>query len=171
MRLFIAINFNEKILNALTGFQKGLKDRGVKGNFSKSENLHITLAFIGEYDDPDRILEVMEQVTFAPFDINLEGVGCFGDIFWAGLSENKALAGYVKRLRNELAKQDIPFDKKRFSPHITLIRKADYRGGEMIPAENPPKGRMMATKVSLMKSERGKHGMIYTELGNIQSSI
>lgn len=170
MRLFIAINFDENILKALTGFQRELKDLGVRGNFSKRENLHITLAFIGEYNDPDKVLEAMAQVTFDPFDIILEGVGNFGDIFWAGLSENKDLAGYVKRLRKELELYGIPFDRKRFSPHITLIRRADYRGGEMVPAENPPEGRMRAEEVSLMRSDRGKQGMIYTELGSVRSN-
>ena len=49
MRLFIAILFEENIINALTHFQDNLKAKGVKGNFSRRENLHITLAFIGEY--------------------------------------------------------------------------------------------------------------------------
>jgi 2'-5' RNA ligase len=34
----------------------------------------------------------------------------------------------------------------------------------MIPVSDPPKGRMTVTGISLMKSERGKNGMIYTEL-------
>ena len=34
----------------------------------------------------------------------------------------------------------------------------------MIPISNPPKGRMRATHISLMKSERGKNGMIYTDI-------
>lgn len=49
MRLFIAIQFEEKILDALNDFQDDLKEKGVTGNYTKRENLHITLAFIGEY--------------------------------------------------------------------------------------------------------------------------
>ena len=77
------------------------------------------------------------------------------------------LIGYVKRLRRALAEQGIPFDKKRFSPHITLIRKYSCRGGREISVSDPPKGSMVATKVSLMRSERGKNGMIYTEIGSV----
>ena len=55
MRLFIAILFEEKIINALTQFQDNLKAKGVKGNYSRRENLHITLAFIGEYGNPDEV--------------------------------------------------------------------------------------------------------------------
>ena len=46
MRLFIAIQFDENILDALMDFQADLKSQGVTGNYTKRENLHITLAFI-----------------------------------------------------------------------------------------------------------------------------
>ena len=167
MRLFIAIQFDKKIVDALTDFQNDLKRMGVTGNYTRRENLHITLAFIGEYGNPDDIIEAMENVDFRPMDISLDGVGNFGEIFWVGLKDNPELKGYVKRLRHELADRGIPFDKKKFSPHITLIRKANYKGGKAIPVENAPQGKMTATRVSLMKSERGKNGMIYTEIGEV----
>ena len=166
MRLFIALQFDNSILDALTDFQDDLRARGVTGNYTARENLHITLAFIGDYGAPDAVLEAMEQVEFTPFDIRLDGVGSFGDLFWVGIGKNPGLEAYVRRLRRELAARDIPFDKKHFSPHITLIRKAAYHGGA-IPAQEAPKGRMRAETVSLMKSERGKHGMIYTEIGAV----
>ena len=37
----------------------------------------------------------------------------------------------------------------------------------VIPVSDPPKGSMVAARVSLMRSERGKNGMIYTEIGSI----
>ena len=59
MRLFIAIQFEEKIIDAITDFQDDLKAQGVTGNYTPRENLHITLAFIGEYGKPDDILDAM----------------------------------------------------------------------------------------------------------------
>ena len=167
MRLFIAIRFDENMLDALTDYQESLKAREVEGNYTRRENLHITLAFIGDYGNPDDVLDVMEQVPFRPFDIAMDGVGSFGDLLWARLADNPGLAAYVKRLRRALSAQNISYDKKRFSPHITLIRKASYRGGGAVPAEEPPKGSMTAYKVSLMRSDRGKQGMIYTEIGSV----
>ena len=165
MRLFIALQFDDNILDALTGFQDDLKNKGVTGNFTRRENLHITLAFIGDYGNPDKVLDVLEQVEFDPVEISLGGVGSFRDIFWAGIKDSPELAGYVRRLRRELSAQGIPYDKKKFAPHITLIRKASYIGGGNIPVDDPPAGNMTATRAVLMKSERGKRGMIYTELG------
>ena len=168
MRLFIAIQFEKKILDALNDFQDDLTAKGVTGNYTKRENLHITLAFIGDYGNPDDVLEAMEQVDFRPFDIALDGVGSFGELFWVGLKDNPQLDGYVKKLRRILAENDIPFDRKRFSPNITLIRKYSYKGGLEIPVSESPKGHMKVTRVSLMRSERGKNGMIYTEIGAIE---
>ena len=165
MRLFIAIRFDDEILGALTGLQKSLRERRVTGNYTSAENLHLTLAFIGDYDDPEAVLETIDRAEFRPMELALEGVGCFGDLFWVGLADNKALKVYVKRLRRELAEAGIPFDRKTFSPHITLIRKVSVPGGGPVPVPEAPVGRMRATHVSLMRSDRGKNGMIYTEIG------
>ena len=167
MRLFIAIQFYDEILDALSGFQSELREQGVKGNFTSEENLHLTLAFIGDYNDPEAVLDAMEASNFRPFDINLDGVGHFGDLFWMGLADNPALHAYVKRLRHCLAEAGIPFDKKRFSPHITLIRRAEYKYGDEIPVYDVPEGKMRVENISLMRSDRGKNGMIYTEVGVI----
>lgn len=167
MRLFIAIQFDESMLDSLVQFQSGLRAQRVTGNFTVRENLHLTLAFIGDFNDPEAVLEAMEQSAFRPMDLRLEGVGTFGDLFWVGLAENKALHAYVKRLRRELAAVGIPFDSKRFSPHVTLIRRASVPGGGIIPVENAPQGSMTASRVSLMRSDRGKNGMIYTEVGYV----
>ena len=61
MRLFIAIQFNEQMLDALTKLQNDLRAMGVTGNYTKRENLHLTLAFIGEYGRPGDVLDAMEQ--------------------------------------------------------------------------------------------------------------
>lgn len=163
MRLFIAIRLDDNIKNALTAVQKTLRANRVGGNYTKVENLHLTLAFIGEYGDPDRVLEVIRSVPFEPIPIPLQGFGSFGDLYWCGLARADELTAYVRRLRRALAEADIPFDRKRFSPHITLLRRAVF---DRMPGVIVPEASMTAERVSLMRSERGKNGMIYTELGN-----
>ncbi|MCR4892057.1 MAG: RNA 2',3'-cyclic phosphodiesterase [Lachnospiraceae bacterium] len=167
MRLFIAIEFDEAFLQPLIDLQEDMRSLGVGGNYTKRENLHLTLAFIGDYGDPGAVLDAMGEAAFQPFPIRLHGVGSFGDLFWVGLEKNEELMKLVKRLRRALACQGIPFDRKRFSPHITIIRKTSYRGGEAIPVTEPPYGHMTVGRISLMRSDRGKNGMIYTELGSV----
>ena len=161
MRLFIAIKLNSELRNALTDVQKHLIRRGIRGNYTNTDNLHITLAFIGEYDEPDFVTEVISEVPFSPFPISLSTLGHFGNLWWVGLDDNDELDSYVKRLRKALSEAGIPFDKKKFSPHITLIRKAIGT----LPAVSVPKTVMSVDHISLMRSERGPKGMIYTEIG------
>ena len=80
MRLFISIQFEPNMIQALTDFQEELRKISAVGNYTKEENLHLTLAFIGEYGNPEDVLDAMENVDFQPFDIQLEGMGCFGDL-------------------------------------------------------------------------------------------
>lgn len=127
MRLFIAIQLDDHLKDALTAMQSAMRAARVDGNYTKVENLHLTLAFIGEYGDPDRVLEVLRSVPFTPIPLRLQGFGCFGDLYWCGLAEQNGLDAYVRRLRRALAEAEIPFDRKRFSPHITLLRKASVR--------------------------------------------
>ncbi len=183
MRLFISIQLNDEMKHALRRIQHAMQSQGVQGNFTREENLHLTLAFIGEYPDPEDVLDVMEQIEFEPFDIRLDGVGSFGSLWWAGIDSvgedefdgSDALRNLAKHLRRGLADAGIPFDRKKFSPHITLVRKPQMRNGHggrnlAIPEavlEDLPMAEMLVEHVSLMRSERGKHGMIYTELGRI----
>ena len=167
MRLFIAIRLNDEIRGGLAEIQSFLRNRGVSGNFTKLENLHLTLAFIGEYADPEGVLDAMRGVPFAPFSIRLDGFGSFGDLYWCGIGENNGLSAYVKRLRRALAESGIPFDRKKFSPHITLIRKASFDRSRGFPGVTVPDASMEADRVSLMRSDRAKSGMVYTEIGQV----
>lgn len=167
MRLFIAIQPNDEMKAALKDMQSDMRRRGVRGNYTRPENLHLTLAFIGEHPDPEAVLEAMDGVDFAPFPLGLDGLGHFGDLWWAGLDGGEALAACVRRLRRALAEGDIPFDRKRFTPHITLLRRAVWDGRADLPAVSVPAAETMAAEIVLMRSDRGKSGMIYTPLGSV----
>ncbi len=163
MRLFLAIKLSKPMKDALIGAQNEFYDRGVRGSYTSEENLHLTLAFIGEYPDPEAVLEALADVSYAPFALSLEGLGCFGDLWWAGMRPSPPLTALARKIRYALAQGNIPFDRKRFSPHITLLRRArgDMPGLEMGEAS------MIVEAFSLLRSDRGRNGMIYTELGQI----
>ena len=163
MRLFIAINLSEAMRDALTAAQDEMYGKGIRGNFTPRENMHLTLAFIGEYPDKEEVMDALSSVTFSAFSLSLSGLGCFRDLWWAGMDESVPLAAVARRIRRALAEHNIPFDRKRFSPHITLLRKAV---GTM-PGIRIETVSMAVERISLMRSDRGKHGMIYTEVGAI----
>ena len=167
MRLFIAVNLSAEMKAALKETQKSMRAHGVRGNYTPDENLHLTLTFIGEVPNAEPVLDALADVVFTPFDLSLDGIGCFGDLWWAGIQDSAALSAVVRRIRRALAANDIPFDRKRFSPHITLLRKASRSVGatRFVPAS------MMVNTISLMSSKRGRNGMIYTEIGAIEAEL
>ena len=166
MRLFIAIQLDPNIKQALTDAQNELRQRGFKGRFTDIANMHLTLAFIGEFNDPDLVLEVMEQVKFEPFVLRLGGyIGNFGTLLWAGVEQAPQLEKYVKGLRHALSEAQIPFDGKKFHPHITLMRNAQGKRGfsDIVIG----KEETSVSSISLMRSDFGKHGAVYTELCSV----
>ena len=161
MRLFIAIRLSDEMKKALVTCMHDLKKQGIEGNYVPAQNLHMTLAFLGEYDDPAKVKEVIRKVPLPEFRLALSEKGNFGNILWAGVKGNQKLKTYVKDLRAALAAEGIPFDKEKFVPHITLIRK--------VSAKNPyqvhlPKADMTVRKASLMRSEQKNGKMVYKEL-------
>ena len=169
MRLFIAINFDENMTDALIEMQDDLMRCGVNGNFIREENLHMTLVFIGENDEPERIEEIMRDVPLRSFTIKVSGMRWFKDMVFANIDDNPDLNDYVKRLRRALSDNDIDFDKKKFVSHITLVRRAERTKNIPMQSEGIVEESMRVNGISLMKSEKGKHGMVYTEIGYVRA--
>ena len=167
MRLFIAILLENNMIKALTDAQNALRSRQFIGKYTDMRNLHLTLAFIGDFSDPDLVLEMMENVQLQPFEITLSGyIGNFGDLLWAGMERCPELEKYVKQLQHYLADSRIPFDKKGFHPHITLLRNA--KSSKAFSDISVAKESMTVQKISLMRSDFGKHGAVYTEIGAVE---
>ena len=95
MRLFIAIRLSDEMKKALINCMHDLKKQGVEGNYVPARNLHMTLAFIGEYDNPGKVKEIMEKVPLPEFRLSLGDKGNFGNILWAGVKGNQKLKIYV----------------------------------------------------------------------------
>lgn len=171
MRLFIAIQLNDEVREIVRETQDAFRRQGIRGNYTPAENLHLTLAFIGEYGDPDSVLDAMETVRFSPFSLTMEKTGCFGDLWWTGFADSKPLDNLVRNLRRALADAGIPFDKKSFKAHCTILRRAAYAKSGSLPRIDAAPVSMQADRISLMQSARGRHGMIYTELGAVEAQM
>lgn len=161
MRLFIAIQFNEELKKSLVACMHDLKKQGVEGNYVPAQNLHLTLAFIGEYDDTALVKRAISSVPVPQFRISLSEKGSFGDLLWVGVKGNQKLKTYVKQLRAALKEAGIPFDDKEFVPHITLIRKTVSKKPYQLHLN---KAEMTVKKVSLMKPEMKNGKVIYREI-------
>ncbi|MBT9814299.1 RNA 2',3'-cyclic phosphodiesterase, partial [Catenibacterium mitsuokai] len=125
MRQFIALTFNSSFKEELVHIIDSLKEEGIKGKYYDPDNLHMTLAFFGETNRQDEIMEIIQSIPFPEITITTNRIGHFKKIYWVGVKENPELDAYVNTLRNTLKQHDIPFDDKPFYPHITILRKAE----------------------------------------------
>ena len=166
MRLFIALDLSPSLCASLTGVQDAFRRAGIHGNYSPAENLHLTLAFIGEVPSPDPVVEALQTVSFTPFPLELQGVGAFRDSWWGAVRESAPLHALVRRIRRALQHAGIPFDNKSFRPHITLVRRpvAPGKAPAILPPAEPRPASMRVEQFVLYRSDPGKKHMVYTPL-------
>jgi 2'-5' RNA ligase len=164
MRLFIAINFNVDTRKRLIALREELRGKAVRGNFSRDENLHLTLAFIGEVSPKmlDKIKAIMDTVTFEPFGVAIDHFGTFsrGTLWWAGLREDKPLMLLQRETEHKLALCGFEMDSRDYHPHITL-------GREVVTDARPWEIESFGEAVDsfeLMQSERVGGKLTYTAI-------
>ena len=161
MRIFIAIRFTEAFKASILDAQEGLKEQGVRGNFTRPENLHLTLVFIGETDRIDDIKTAVASVRFDPFVITTGQLGCFNGrsrVLWMGIQGKEKMKTLALRLRKALDERGFNYSHGPFQPHITLVRQ---------PTETPldievEDACMTIRDIVIMKSERINGRLVYT---------
>lgn len=133
----------------------------VSGRRLPAENLHITLAFIGDVA-PERLapLEgVGDRLAKRPLTLTLDRVGHWRRprITWLGPSQPPAAASDLhEALQSALAEAEFPTADRPFKPHITLARKSRPSHQKAIEALTWP-----VTRLALVASERGERGSRY----------
>lgn len=160
MRLFVAIRLSEDIQKSITASMHELKKAGVTGSYVPGQNLHLTLAFIGEVDSAIAVREALEMAAYKPFKLSLDEFGSFQDTLYAGVRGSQGLSNAAKAVRIALAARGIHYDEKKFVPHITLVRRASGPW-KKVPA---PKGEMMVKRISLMKTTFKDGRPVYSEV-------
>ena len=128
MRLFIAINFDAATKEKLLDVQRRLR-ASATGNFSRPENLHLTVAFLGEVGESAAIERALTDRFLQPVALEFDRVGTFRrDLYWVGVKPSPALdelyRGLVADLRRAGYSGDWP---DRLVPHITLARSVSLR--------------------------------------------
>ena len=173
MRLFLAVNFSEETKSKLSALRDELWAKSVHGNFSTTENLHLTLVFLGECNAKQSIAAktVLDSLKIEPMDICMNRIGRFrrdgGDIWWTGIAENKALLALQQDSTEKLTSAGFHLDNRKYSPHITLAREVMT---DVQPWRIEPFGETVRS-VELVKSERIQGKLAYTVIHgkNIES--
>ena len=127
-RLFAAIDLPDEIKKAVSDIRGDLPG----ARWVATEQLHLTLRFIGEVDEVvfGQIREVLAEAAGRPFRATLKGIGHFppgkhARVLWVGMEANEELLVLQKNVELALMNAGIAPDERRFSPHITIARLKD----------------------------------------------
>jgi 2'-5' RNA ligase len=178
MRTFIAIEIPAEIKTALSGLQTELRRAGADVSWTKPENIHLTLKFLGEIEE--KLVGEIERVCveisaqFQPFALDLNRTGVFPNarqprVLWAGLSGEIEKAVEIQRRLDERL-MTIGFDReeKSFRPHLTIGRvKSNRKTRELLAMADSyqlPRLAFGVKEMVVMKSELHPAGARYTVL-------
>jgi 2'-5' RNA ligase len=174
MRLFYGIPLSPTVRAHFSELRKTLLLQHIP-DLQRLENLHITLAFLGEVA-AGTIRELGKigaelAKKHPPLALRLGSMGTFGRgyrrILWQGVEESHFLSALVEDLWNKL--QDLGFAKEErpYRPHITLSRKAVG-----IPDLEKTRGfpQLEVPEFCLYHSHRVQGKLTYTPINRFQLS-
>src|SRR5205814_9385639 len=144
MRLFVAIELSEGFRKRLIEMQDALRGVVPEVSFTKAENLHLTLKFIGELEE-QRVPALCEALKKIPevgeFELRLIGLDLLPErgpirILGAAVDGGEKLLTLQSAIEEACASQKIPRENRRYRPHITLARArqgiARSRGSQLL---------------------------------------
>jgi len=184
MRLFVAVNFDEVTKSRLLAVQEQIKAQAIKGNFTRPENLHLTLLFIGEVTADLKpvitgiiknavntaITTQPKEITQKSLSLSFNNTGFFKragkELWWIGLdSKNKTteeiLVSIRQKIGSGLNEAGIHYDRRQFRAHITLGR--EIKPAALIKAPECSIC-IQVKRISLMKSENLRGILNYAEV-------
>ena len=147
MRLFIAIPIPDDLTPGLETVAAALPS----GRALPPENLHLTLAFLG--DIPDRqaedVHDALGTVASPPVRIEATGIDALGHpspkVIAATVRPDPALLELRRKIRAALHGQGIMPDREHFRPHITIARL----NGRLTPDEQARLAAFLAARGSV----------------------
>ena len=174
MRVFLAINLPESVVEALLKLQIALP----AGNPVRPDNLHLTLVFMDK--QPDELIEeahfALQHLKMPKLELNLAGLDTFGSrepsILYVGVEKNEALDLLQEKVIGVLRSAGVLLGRKRFRPHVTIARfghglamndldrLGDYLSGN---ADFGPVSFTVGS-FSLYQSTLGRKGAVHDEL-------
>jgi len=184
-RIFIAINLPEEIKNQLVNYQ--LKWPELPCRWTKKENLHITLVFLGYLTD-EEILEasrITKEIAtkHRSFPIELTKI-IYGPtdkktprMVWVEGSRSKELTELQKDLEDAFFEnfQQIQKENRFYTPHITLGRIKTWQFRQIEPEERPQIDEEInlsfeVNSIEVMESQLKRSGPEYNILESYQLS-
>lgn len=136
------------------------------GRAMRTENLHLTLVFIGNVTRERLPLlhEIAASLAMPDLKFDVDRIGCWrhNHIVWAAPAVvPQGLARFVADMEAALRKGGFVLDERPYVPHVTLVRNA--RRGPAVESIGP--ARWGVRRFVLVESVSGEHGVRYDPIG------
>jgi 2'-5' RNA ligase len=130
MRLFIAVAVPPDISSAIATLIQELRPVAPQAKWVRTENMHITLKFIGGTDPGNlhRIQSALASIrSDQPVILEFRGVGFFSSekrprVLWIGTESSPNLKTLAADIDHALHQLGFPLENRPFTPHLTLAR-------------------------------------------------
>ncbi|MFA5406089.1 MAG: RNA 2',3'-cyclic phosphodiesterase [Candidatus Nanoarchaeia archaeon] len=124
MRCFIGIPLPEDVRRELVKAQACFNKVDARMSIVSLDNLHITLEFLGNVDDVNKIAESLVNVKFKPFKASLKNLSFFPKQDYIKVVHSPVVKGKSELISlYELIISSLSLERdERFSPHATLAR-------------------------------------------------
>lgn len=168
MRLFFGLPFDAVSRAAFLSAQDELRRHAVKGKFTDGENLHLTLAFLGEVERER--LPALRALAAAmgreTFPLIFRSLRCFpGGIWYLAPDPCPALMDAQSRLAEALQSEGFRLDARPYVPHLTLGRKIVLDGDGPPEEARPSPISAAGGPVRLSHSHREEGRLRYSVIG------
>lgn len=174
MRLFYALLPSEREKQQLQMQQRKISAVAESGRDTATENLHMTLQFLGEVP-PERLGLLKKILTQAaqnmrPFSITLRDYGWFAgkgqERLWYLTGSSPEAAALSEKLGEAFKQNGFAVENREFLPHITLVRRC--RMPEGVLPEPPEPVTIQAQRVWLMESRRIRGSVVYVPIFHVR---
>jgi RNA 2',3'-cyclic 3'-phosphodiesterase len=122
IRLFVGLPIPPEIAAQIEPLQRGVP--GAK--WRNRHQFHITLAFIGSFDErfAQELDSALGAIAVAPFAISLKGAGLFGaarpDALWFGVQAPESLTILHNRVKRAVRDAGLVLEARKYVPHVTV---------------------------------------------------
>ena len=131
MRTFIAIKIvpEKKLIDLVSTLKNSLNNELI--NWADTDNLHLTLRFIGETEQKqlDEIIRLIDEVAqrFHPFQFSLKNVGFFKSknqprILFFAVENGLMLNQLAAEIEERIVALGFSWEERQFNPHLTIGR-------------------------------------------------
>lgn len=178
MRAFIAIDIGSDIRARLNKLQQKLKLTAADIRWVKPENMHLTLAFLGQVSLEE--LQPLEKTLGEtiqrqePFALRIQGTGVFGrrsrpSVVWAGTTVCPPLLELHQKVVAAVKAAHIDYHENAYRPHLTLgrfksLNHLDPLFQTLDKEQEADFGLLEVRSIQIIKSELKPSGAEYTVL-------